>query len=181
MTVPGEQSLIVSPREYELAVKRILDASAVQLISYESTHQELIAGPDGEYVIDIVARFSVLGAAFVVLVECKHHKRKVERQDVQVLHSKLQSLGGQKGMLFSVSGFQQGALEYADAHKIALVRFASGDTAWFTRSDGPSPPPPPKLIPQYIGWWRTGDRVCLLSEDHGEYAREALGLETARP
>ncbi len=177
-----EQPITVTPREYELAVKRILDASGESLITYESTHLESVAGSDGEYVIDVVARFAALGANFVVLVECKHHRRKVERQDIQILHSKLQSVGAHKAMLFSVSGFQAGALEFAKAHGIALVQFASGSTTWFTRSVGPpSPPPPWADIPMYVGWWHHGDRISVLSEEHAEYTRQALGLQANEP
>lgn len=136
------EPISVSPREYELAVKRILDASSASLIEYDSSHLETLEGIDGEYVIDVVARFTALEAKFVVLVECKHHKRRVERSDVQVLHSKLKSVGVQKAILFSVSGFQDGAIEFAEVHGIALVQFAYGSTCWFTKSAGPLSPPP---------------------------------------
>jgi hypothetical protein len=38
-----------------------------------------------------------------------------------VLEQKLQSTGSQKGMIFSTSPFQSGAIEFATAHGIALV------------------------------------------------------------
>src|SRR5262245_22890921 len=127
----------LTPREFELLVKGILDGAAGTLVDYRSEHLAPLAAPDGEYVIDVAASFSALGARFVVLVECKHHRRPVERQDVQVLHGKLQSLGAQKAMLFSISGFQSGALDYAAAHGIALVEVATGASNWHTRSAGP--------------------------------------------
>ena len=163
-----EQPILVTPQEYELEVKKILDASGVSLIEYDSSHLETVNGVDGEYIID--------------LVECKHHKRKVERKDVQVLHSKLQSVGAQKAILFSVSGFQDGALEYAKVHGIALAQFSNGSTSWFTKSIGPpSPPPQWAGIPQYVAWWHHGNSISLLSEEHGEYTRQLLGLEPNDP
>jgi restriction system protein len=48
-----------------------------------------------------------------MLIECKRHKEKVKRDLVMVLHQRLQSVGGQKAMLFSTAGFQTGAVEYA--------------------------------------------------------------------
>ena len=138
-----EQPISVTPQEYELEVKKILDASGVWLVEYDSSHLETLNGVDGEYVIDVVARFTALDVKFAALVECKHHKRKVERKDVQILHSKLQSVGAQKAILFSVSGFQDGAREYAKVHGIALAQFANGSTSWFTKSIGPPSPPPP--------------------------------------
>ncbi|MBN8742555.1 MAG: hypothetical protein BGP24_07620 [Lysobacterales bacterium 69-70] len=167
-----------TPEEFELAVKGILDAAAKTLVNYESAHLERLEGSDGDYVLDVVARFEALGAEFVVLVECKHQGRKVERHEVQVLHAKLQSLGAQKGMLFSTAGFQSGAIEYADAHGIALVRLADGESAWMTRSDGPAPPPPSwARLPPYIGWWYHGPRMSLMSSDFAEFTRQALGLD----
>ena len=171
------QTVALTPKEYELEVKKILDASGVSLTEYESTHLEPISVCDGEYIIDVVARFSALGASFLVLVECKHHKRRVERQDVQVLHSKVQSLGAHKGMLFSVTGFQSGAIDFAASHGIALVQLASGETSWFTRSaTSPAKPPPWAEIPQCIGWWYQGNSRSIMSEDYGEFTRKALGL-----
>ena len=164
-----EQPILVTPQEYELEVKKILDASGVSLIEYDSSHLETVNGVDGEYIIDVVARFIALNVKFVALVECKHHKRKVERKDVQVLHSKLQSVGAQKAILFSVSGFQNGALEYAKVHGIALAQFSNGSTSWFTKSIGPpSPPPQWAGFPQYVAWWHHGNSISLLSEAHGD-------------
>lgn len=169
--------LSITPSDFELLVKGILDAAAGELVDYRSEHLASLNGADGEYIIDVVATFSALGARFVVLVECKHHARRIERQDVQVLHAKLLSLGAQKGMLFSVSGFQSGALEYAAAHGIALVEVATGISNWHTRSAGPPPPPPSWVhFPKYIGWLCVGNTRSLLSEGHAEYTRAFLGL-----
>ena len=158
-------------------MKAILDAAGSSLPSYESTHLRAMQGADGEYIIDVVATFSALGASFVVLVECKHEKRRVERQDVQVLESKLESIGAHKGMLFSIAGFQSGALEYADAHGIALVQLVEGASTWHARAKGPpSPPPPWAKIPKYVGWWHHENYRSVLSSDRSEYTRKALGL-----
>ncbi len=180
--LPFVQPIALTPSEYELAVKEILDAAGETLLSYQSAHQPKVAGLDGEYIIDVVARFAALGANFTVLVECKHEKRKVERQDVQILYAKVQSLGAQKGMLFSVSGFQSGALEYALAHGIATVQLADGATTWHTRgADPPTPPPARAFIPKYVGWWINGPQYSVLSKQEGKYTRAALGLEPVEP
>jgi restriction system protein len=174
---PHDECLKIDSREYELAVKGILDAVGSPLVGYESSHLEKVPGTDGDYVIDITARFSALGASFLVLVECKHCGRQVERQDVQVLHSKLLSVGAQKAVLFATSGFQSGAIEFANAHGIALVQFASGKSTWFTKSAGPVKDPPSWAnIPKYVGWWHHGNSRSVVSEDHSEYTRQMLGL-----
>lgn len=169
--------VILSPRQFELAVKGIVDAAADGLFDYESKHLERLAASDGEYEIDVAARFKALGANFLVLIECKHHKRKTERKDVQVLHSRLQSLGAQKGMIFSTAGFQTGAIQFAEQHGIALCYLVEGKSNWFTRSGGrPTPPPPCVHIPEYVAWWCNGSSMSLMSDDRTEYTRAALGL-----
>jgi restriction system protein len=173
----SERALTMTPRDYELLIKGILDAAGHELVEYRSEHLASLDGTDGQYVIDVVASFTALGAEFLVLVECKHHTRKVERQDVQVLHSKLQSLAAHKGMLFSVSGFQSGAVEYAAAHGIALVEVATGMSNWHTRGDGHSTPPPSWVpVPKFIGWLRAGNSRSLLSESNGENICKFFGF-----
>ena len=169
--------LRLTPSEYELAVKAILDGAAIDLTEFRSEHLEKVGGVDGSYIIDVTVRFNALGADFLVLVECKHEQRKVERQDVQVLHDKVRSTGAQKGMFFSIAGFQAGAIEYADVHGIALVQLASGSSTWFTKSLGPPSPPPLWVsIPEYVGWWCHGNSMSVMSSEIGNYTRNALGL-----
>lgn len=167
--------LKLNPREFELFVKEIIDATAGQLVDYSSEHAATFSGADGNYVIDVVATFSALGAKFVVLVECKHLNRPVERQEVQILHSKLQSLNAQKAMLFSVSGFQSGAIEYATAHGIALIHVASGASTWHTRAFGPTKSPP-SFIPKHVGWLLNGNQFSAVSSERTEYLRAFFGL-----
>jgi restriction system protein len=107
-------------------------------------------GQDGTYEIDITARFRIFGADFLVLVECKNHKNHIKREQVQMLHAKLLSLSAQKAMLFATNPFQDGAVEYANQHGIALVQLASGETSYFARSA--SPTPLPDSLPAYVGW-----------------------------
>jgi restriction system protein len=169
--------MTLTPRDFELLVQGILDAASGSLVDYRSEHLASLASGDGEYVIDVVATFSALGATFVVLVECKHQARPVERQDVQVLHSKLQSLGAQKAMLFATAAFQSGAVDFAAVHGIALVEVASAASNWHTRAAGPPTPPPPWVkLPKHIGWLCQGNRRSLLSSYCAEYTRTFLGL-----
>src|SRR5260370_199952 len=97
------EPITLTPTEFEEAVRAILDGAGVPLRDYKSEHLPSLSGVDGDYVIDVAVTFSALGADFLVLVECKHEKRRTERQDVQILHSKVQSLRAQNGMLFSTA------------------------------------------------------------------------------
>lgn len=176
MPMLSDEPITLTPRQYELEVKKILDATGYQLKGFDSNHLEAIQGIDGEYIFDVTVRFSALGADFLVLVECKHESRKVERQAVQVLHSKMQSVGAQKGMLFSVTGFQSGAIQYADTHGIALVRLADGETSWMTKSMSPPPSTQRQAHFNVIGWWCHGDSMSLTSMEFSDYTRKALGF-----
>ena len=136
--------------QFEQEVKTYLESTSGKLREFQTEHRESIDGHDGTYEIDITARFRIFGADFLVLVECKHHKNRIKREHVQVLHGKLVTLGAQKAMLFSTSEFQEGAVEYAIQHGIALVRLASGETSYFSRSANRTPLP--DSVPAYVGW-----------------------------
>jgi restriction system protein len=170
----------LSPAEFEKAVKAILDGSGVALKDYKSEHLASLTGVDGDYIIDVAVTFSALGGDYLVLIECKHEKRRTERQDVQILYAKLHSLGAHKGMLFSTAGFQEGAVQFAELHGIALVQIAKGETTYYSRSVEPGEGTPSwPDMPQYVGWWRHGKHLSVLSPSNGDYTREALSLNDA--
>lgn len=170
-----KQLLKLTPLEFELAVRRILDAGGDGLADFRTAHLESIAGTDGEYIFDVTARFTALGGKFLVLIECKHQKRDVERSQVQILHSKLQSVGAQKGMLFSVSGFQEGAVRYAEKHGLALVQLQDECTTFFAKSSGhPGFQPTGRVI----GWLRRGPSFSVVSSTDGRYMKAELEIPT---
>lgn len=175
MAGPSASVHAITPVEFERAVKGILDAAATGLVSYSSSHLEQIHGSDGDYIFDVTARFEALGVAFLVLVECKRYRRRVERQEVQVLRDKMASVGAQKGMLFATTGFQQGAVDYARVHGIALVRLEAAQPEFVTRGDA-SPEPQPSGL-GCCGWWMGSDGPLLISADQPHHTRLALGLD----
>jgi restriction system protein len=87
---------------------------------------EKLQASDGVYEIDVTARFEVLGARFLVLIECKNHKNPIKREVVQVLYDRIRAVGAHKGMIFSTAKFQKGAIEFARAHNIALLQIVEG-------------------------------------------------------
>jgi len=105
--------LQVSPEGFERTVVAFLRNLEGDLAEFSVTHREILSGPDGEFVLDAVVKFEALGAEFLVVVECKHHKNSIKRELVQVLRDKVRSLSADKGMLFSTAPFQSGAVEYA--------------------------------------------------------------------
>ena len=168
-----------TPEQFEREVRGILDAMAVGLVDYRSEHRAVVGSGDGEYEIDIAVRFSALGANFLVLVECKRHSAPVKREVLLSLHSKMASIAAQKAMVFSTSGFQSGALEFAAAHRIATVQICDGRSSYFTRSVGEPPEPPPWAnIPAIVGWLIRNEHYSIVSHQHPEYLREAISSET---
>lgn len=168
--------LTLSPIEFERHVRSMLNAMGHSLLEYRSEHREVIQGVDGEYEIDVSARFEFLGMEFLVLVECKHYKNSVKRETLQALYGKMRSVGAQKCALFSTSGFQSGALKYAVVHKIATVKVVDGRCTYFTKSMGAElvEPPPWANLPLVSGWLIDGNQRSVVSEDHGEFLERFL-------
>ncbi|MFZ0751392.1 MAG: restriction endonuclease, partial [Pyrinomonadaceae bacterium] len=98
----------------------------LKLPNFKVQRLEKLNTPDGVYEIDVTARFEVLGAQFLVLIECKHHKNPIKRDVVQLLHDRVRAVGAHKGMIFSTGRFQRGAIQFARAHRIALIQIIEG-------------------------------------------------------
>lgn len=124
----------------------------------ELTRQGIVSGAGGEYAIDILLEFSLLsGARVIILVECKHQQRRVERDEVLVLEGKLRDVGAHKGMLFCNNGFQSGAVQYAAAHGIATISLQNGRYLYETRDlAGAQREPPPWVDIQPVVGVRLG-------------------------
>ncbi len=178
-----EETTAPTFEQFEKLVRDILNKYGASLDSFVTRHRENFAEPDGTFEIDVTARFKALGADFLVLVECKHHKNPIKRGMVQELHDKMQSIVAQKGMLFASTGFQSGAIKYARTHHIALVRVADGTTATICLSADSVPTPPPSACDAgFVGWLATlardGNEQWELIEAHDPGAlRSFLGLE----
>lgn len=146
-----------SPIEFERQVRAWLQKASDGLRDFRVTHRKTLEGSGGQYEIDVVAEFEALGgASIVVLVECKRYRssNRIKRDTVMTLHAKLQAVGAHKGILFSTSGFQRGALRYARDHGIALVQVEDGESYRYeTKRLGATPQPPP-WAPRYkyVGW-----------------------------
>lgn len=140
----------LSAAQFEAAVEGILRRTGIGLTDFKVQRLEKIHTSDGVYEIDVTARFKALGDV-LVLIECKHHKNPIKREVVQILHDKLRAVSAQKGMVFSTVKFQKGAIEFAQAHGIALVLVANGATMYVTRSVDDSGMDT-RDVPPYVGW-----------------------------
>lgn len=124
---PNADEPTLSPEEFELGVKQLLESTAHGLQQFQTRHREVVRGVNGSYEIDVTARFRALDADFLVLVECKYGRKPITREVVQLVYDRVRSTGAHKGMVFATSHFQRGAIEYAQRHGIALVRVAKGE------------------------------------------------------
>lgn len=170
MVAPDNINADITPLEFEHYVKDYLSQQGQELKGFSATHDIKLKGPDGEYQIDVYAEFDFLGATFKVLVECKRYKNKVKRETVQLLYDKLRATGTHKGLLFSTSGFQEGARDYAAVHGIALIRVIEGRFTYFTKAEGVQQfaPPPWNDGPKYVGEFRAGNTTTYLQKGHFE-------------
>lgn len=135
----------ITPEDFEKLVLSWLQQCNVDASnSIQATHLGVVNGEGGTYKIDVLVTMTLFGGAQVtVLVECKRHKRPVEREDIMVLDGKLRAVGAHKGMFFSTSGFQSGALQYAGDRGIATIAIVNGEWLYETKSleDRPVNPP----------------------------------------
>ena len=164
----NDPAIKLTPTEFEQFVRATLDAMGHEMLDYRSEHQELLQGVDGEYEIDVTARFSAFGMNFLMLVECKHYKNPIKRETLQILHDRVRSTGAHKGALFSTSGFQSGALEYARIHGIATVTMVDGQSTYMTKSLGCKPSRFAVGIEPVAGWLVNGDSRSLVSASYSE-------------
>jgi restriction system protein len=166
-----------SPEQFELFVRDTLDSQGVDLQDYVSNHQEPIITPDGEYIFDVTVRFSAMGVSYLTLIECKRYKDPVKRERVELLWSRMQSVSAHKGILFSTSGFQSGAIEYAKSKNIGLVTVADGRSAYEVRAEGSEPIPwdrMPDGIPRVVGWVIDENRLARISDTEGCRLRDLM-------
>ncbi|MDI6891903.1 MAG: restriction endonuclease [Actinomycetota bacterium] len=169
----------LTPSEFEALVEELLRISGVGLSDFKVKRLETIQGLNGEYNIDITARFKALGANFLVLIECKHHKNPIKRELVQVLNDKVCSTAAQKGMMFTTSSYQRGALKYAKVNGIALVRIIDGKTTYETKGYGVPIQVPdwvPEFVSQVISATESGWRTKLIIENRPEFILEEFEI-----
>lgn len=175
----------VTPEDYEKQVVSWLQSAGRELQGFTVNHLEKIHGDGGEYSIDGWAEFEIFGGTKVcVLIECKRHRRPVERDIVLGVHAKAQAVGAQKSIVFSTSGFQSGALEYAASAGIALVVFVDGKATYLTRSrtalsKAYYPPNLPKFAGQMVRTEADKTTISVLTDERVAPLAEWIRPENA--
>jgi hypothetical protein len=77
-----------------------------------SQRKKIMGFNGGEYEIDVLIEFTVMGIPLRVAFECKDHKRRVARDDVMAFHAKIRDMPNTVGVFVSKAGFQAAALDY---------------------------------------------------------------------
>jgi len=122
---------LAAATSYERRVLRLLADEQRPAGTVRVTHQDRLVGLDGSYTVDGTLRFEQVGVEFLVIVECKLRRDRIKRSDVQVLHTKLRSIGAQKAIFVTSTGFQRGAVEFASRYQISLA-LSNGSSLHFT-------------------------------------------------
>lgn len=180
-------SVQISPSEYEQQVIAWLRASKSDFDRFTIRHSYHLSGTGGDYEFDGVAEFALFGGArLIVLVECKRCNRPVERDEVMSLWAKLQDVGAHKAMVFSTSGFQSGALEFATSRGIATITFVSGAFQYETRGLGPTSGPPSWVeLPKFVGLCVTKEggviHCSTIDDEHQPALRTWLNMSRPDP
>ncbi len=73
---------------------------------------------------DVSFEMSVLGTNVLFIAECKCYKSRVHVGEVEEFNSKLQDIGGHKGIMFTTVGYQTGAVKAARGFGIALAQLS---------------------------------------------------------
>lgn len=112
----------ITPTQFEIFCLETVKAYAERegLKDFKINHDKKIETYDSTYQIDVFAEYTALGCNHKVIIECKHHAGNIKRALVTDLCTKMQSIGAQKGILISTSGFQRDAVKFAKVHGIAL-------------------------------------------------------------
>lgn len=120
----------LSPTDYEKFCVNILrNQMTPGFTSAESLiveHHKIIKKDEQKYEFDIYCQFTVGNMATIKMAgECKRHSNKVPREKLQAFRQKMTDAGIHKGIFFSTSGFQSGAITYAKNNGIALCQLTS--------------------------------------------------------
>jgi len=72
--------------------------------------------------IDVVIIYELFNTKRYVLIECKNYsKRTVQKEDISALYSKVNDIPFSSGVIYSISGFSDGAKDFAKYYGIEAV------------------------------------------------------------
>jgi hypothetical protein len=125
MSVPPNNDNHKTSRDYELLVYKMIEQelsgiSGVEVI--EITHNAKIKGLSGYiHQIDVAYRFRIWKTEILVLVECKQYRESVGIDELLEFRARIEDIKANKGVFVTSSNFQKGAIQFAQANRIALL------------------------------------------------------------
>ena len=193
----------ISATEFEeFCLERLKDyAEMKEWKDFNIKNNVKLKAHDGTYQIDVYATFRFMELDFKVLCECKQFKSPVKRDVVALLDGKIRSLGAQKGIICSTSGFQKGAIKYAKEHGIALFQIYDKSCIPVSHSGGPNAKEldddPIKYIEDYwpkycvkcfeadsdvpITIYPTRDMIIEIYREHNRLMKKVYGIDIPDP
>ncbi len=102
-------------REYQEAV-----AAVFRQLGCNAEVEKTVTGARGQHKIDVYVTFEKFGQECRWVIQCKLWSRPVDRSVVETLHTIVQNIGADRGLVFCESGFQSGALTAAQNTNILL-------------------------------------------------------------
>lgn len=108
--------------EYELLAQEIYQ----KLLNEENLtvsveHNVKIQGKSTKHQIDVYWKYQVAGIEHKVAIECKNYTKRISIGQVRDFYSVINDIGGTIGIMVTKTGFQKGALTFAEANGISLV------------------------------------------------------------
>jgi hypothetical protein len=99
-------------------------AAFLSQLGFEVQVDETLRGARAEHDIDVTARMSIAGVDQLWLIECKSWERRVPKERVLTFQGVVNDIGADRGLLFSESGFQVGAVRVAQNTNVTLTSLA---------------------------------------------------------
>ena len=82
----------------------------------------LVGKSKARHEIDVLITYELFNKNRYILIECKNYSRRaVQKEDISALYSKLMDIPFSSGVIYSMSGFCKGALDFADYYGIEMV------------------------------------------------------------
>ena len=93
--------------EYQEAVARVFSELGCSV-----EVDKKVTGARGQHDIDVYVTFEKFGQECRWIIECKLWSKRIHKSEVQTLHGIVQDVGADRGLLFTETGFQSGALNW---------------------------------------------------------------------
>jgi len=157
--------------DYEQFTKKVIK----ELVGVTVHHQKVYTGriSQRDIKIDVSFNYTIAGADFLFLVECKCYNHAVPVDDVEEFHSKLDDIGAHKGIMVTAVGFQDGTIKTAKGRGIALALLTKehqkGELVYVVNTAGPL-----KIPPSNERFWQGNFRGPLDNFDSG-FRFESMG------